>query len=333
VRSLVLEPFFSAWEPASILAYLRDPDQFVDDRDMLSEAGGKYLERREIMNIFAQNMKKAYPGLEISDVKKEQEKYKAVKMCNFKGCNLAFPDHKALTAHRKLAHVEKRHDHSEKLYTCPNRQCHRRKKSKGFVSMAGLKEHQIRMHHWGTGDYLGDDGPRDCEPVLQADYPTDVAEGENHTIMSPTLPQLQLQPRHPLALPLPHSHIQPSHLQQNHLQHHQPQLISQLPNPEIPLLPLLHSPRAQMSQPPDRHLLHIDPAMQPTPQPQQQQQQGQAHQIHPALQSGGLVQQQQQQQSGLANDIVTVQQRQAMLDRYNALQQEMEALRGALFTG
>jgi hypothetical protein len=79
-------------------------------------------------------------------------------------------------------------------------------------------------------------------------------------------------------------------------------------------------------------LLHIDPAIQRPPQ-QQHQQQRQAHQIHPTVQSGSVAGLVQQQQPSLADDMTTMQQRQAMLERYNALQQEMEALRGVLFTG
>jgi hypothetical protein len=319
VRSLVLEPFFSAWEPASILAYLRDPEHHLDGKDMLNEAGGKYLERREIMNIFAQNMKKTYPGLDISDVKKEQEKYKSVKMCNFKGCNLAFPDNKSLTAHRKQAHIEKKHDHSEKLYTCPSKQCHRRKKSKGFVSMAGLKEHQIRMEHWGMGTYHGEDGPQNCEAVMQGDHHdgqevSGATDGESHIITSN--PHLQ----HPQA----HPHDQHQH--QHHLQHRPAIMQQQLAGADMPLLPLMHNPGGPMSQSADQHMLQIDPAMQP---PQQQQPPTQ-HQIHPALQ--GNMGQSHVQQPNMPGSIAEQLHRQAMLDRYNALQQEMENLRNALFS-
>jgi hypothetical protein len=169
VRSLVLDPFFNSWEPASIMAYLRDPTHWVNGRDMLNEAGGKFLERREIMNIFSQNLRKIYPGLDISVVKKEQEKYKQVKMCNFKGCNQAFPDAKALAAHRKIAHAEKRHDHSHRIYTCPEKGCHRKKKSKGFMTLIAMREHQVKSQHFGTGLFHGDEGPTECLPITDAD--------------------------------------------------------------------------------------------------------------------------------------------------------------------
>ena len=91
VRSLVLDPFFNSWEPATIMAYLRDPDHFVDGRDMLTEAGGKYLERREIMNIFSQHLRKLYPGIDVSAIKKEQDKYKSMKTCKPRGAIDHFP--------------------------------------------------------------------------------------------------------------------------------------------------------------------------------------------------------------------------------------------------
>jgi hypothetical protein len=136
----------------------------------LTDAGGKYLERREIINIFSQHLKKAYPGLEVSTVKKTRERYEGVKTCNFKGCNLSFRTGKELTAHRKVAHEERRHDHSGRLYTCPAKNCHRRKRSKGFPSIEALKEHQIRMQHWGPGTYHGDPtGPQLVEGAAEGD--------------------------------------------------------------------------------------------------------------------------------------------------------------------
>jgi hypothetical protein len=159
IRSLVGDAFFSSWESGPILAYLKDTSNAPSTNpELLTEAGGKYLERREIINIFAQHLKKAYPGLDASQLKKQKEKYEGVKTCNFKGCNLSFPDGKALVKHRKEVHEEKKHDHSSRLYMCPCKTCHRRKKSKGFPSHTALREHQLRMQHWGPGIFQGPNG-------------------------------------------------------------------------------------------------------------------------------------------------------------------------------
>ena len=170
MRAIVTDPFFSSWEAAGILAYLRDPEHFINGKDMLTEAGGKYLERREIINVFTQALRKAYPGLDVTELKKQQDKYKSMKTCNFKGCNRAFADSKELTAHRKQEHKETKHDHSDKLYTCPCKTCHRRKRSKGFETLNQLREHQIRMQHWGSGMYHGDGGPRAVEAVTESNH-------------------------------------------------------------------------------------------------------------------------------------------------------------------
>lgn len=145
---------------------------------MLSEAGGKYLERREIINVYTQTLRKAYPGLDVTELKKQQDKYKSMKTCNFKGCNRAFTDSKELTAHRKQAHQEVRHDHSDKLYTCPCKTCHRRKRSKGFETIQQLREHQIRMQHWGSGIYHGASGPTPVDAVSELDPPANATRSE-----------------------------------------------------------------------------------------------------------------------------------------------------------
>jgi len=154
---------------------LRDPEHFINCKDMLTEAGGKYLERREIINVFTQALRKAYPGLDVTELKKQQDKYKSMKTCNFKGCNRAFADSKELTAHRKQEHQETKHDHSDKLYTCPCKTCHRRKRSKGFETLNQLREHQIRMKHWGSGMYHGDGGPRAVAAVTESDHHANTA--------------------------------------------------------------------------------------------------------------------------------------------------------------
>ncbi|TLD37744.1 hypothetical protein E2P81_ATG03419 [Venturia nashicola] len=159
IRSLVGDPIFASWESGPILAYLKDTSNAPSTNpDLLTEAGGKYLERREIINIFAQHLRKAYPNLDASQLKKQKEKYEGVKTCNFKGCNLSFSDGKALVKHRKEAHEEKKHDHSGRLYMCPCKTCHRRKKSKGFPSITALHEHQLRMQHYGPGVFQGPEG-------------------------------------------------------------------------------------------------------------------------------------------------------------------------------
>lgn len=159
IRSLVGDPLFASWESGPILAYLKDTSNAPSTNpDLLTEAGGKYLERREIINIFSQHLKKAYPNLDASQLKKQKEKYEGVKTCNFKGCNLSFSDGKALVKHRKEAHEEKKHDHSGRLYMCSCKSCHRRKKSKGFPSITALHEHQLRMQHYGPGVFQGTEG-------------------------------------------------------------------------------------------------------------------------------------------------------------------------------
>lgn len=170
VRGLVGDPFFASWESGPILAYLKDTSNAPSTNpELLTEAGGKYLERREIINIFAQHLRKAYPGLDASQLRKQKEKYEGVKTCNFKGCNLSFPDGKALVKHRKEAHEEKKHDHSQRLYMCPCKTCHRRKKSKGFPSHTALREHQLRMQHFGPGIFQGPNGIQYIEGPTEAD--------------------------------------------------------------------------------------------------------------------------------------------------------------------
>lgn len=148
---MVLDDFFKSWEAGGILAYLRDTAHQADGRDLLKEAGGLYLSRQEVQNIMNGALKKAYPGQDISEVKKQMDKYKTYTTCNFKGCNApAFPDIKALMDHRKAVHGLKNHDHSDKLYACPDKTCWRRKKSKGFATLLGLEEHMREKHGPGS---------------------------------------------------------------------------------------------------------------------------------------------------------------------------------------
>ncbi|KAF2497059.1 hypothetical protein BU16DRAFT_560372 [Lophium mytilinum] len=158
VRKLVLDDFFKSWEAGGILAYLRDTAHQPDGRDLLKEAGGLYLSRQEVQNIMNGALKKAYPGQDISEVKKQMDKYKTYTTCNFKGCDApAFPDIKSLMDHRKAVHGLKSHDHSDKVYSCPDKSCWRRKKSKGFATLLGLEEHLREKHGNGVldGDLTG----------------------------------------------------------------------------------------------------------------------------------------------------------------------------------
>lgn len=148
VRSLILDDFFKSWEAGGILAFLRDTSAAAGPtNDLLRDAGGLYLSRQEVQNILNGALKKAYPGQDISEVKKQMDKYKNYTTCNYKGCSApAFPDIKTLMDHRKSVHGLKSHDHSDKLYACPDKACWRRKKSKGFTTLLGLEEH-IRDKH------------------------------------------------------------------------------------------------------------------------------------------------------------------------------------------
>lgn len=305
VRSLVLDPFFNSWEPATIMAYLRDPDHFVNGRDMLTEAGGKYLERREIMNIFSQNLRKLYPGIDVSAIKKEQDKYKAMKTCNYKGCNRSFQDGKALMAHRKIDHPAsegRRHDHSHRQYTCPTKGCHRKKKSKGFPSLLALREHQLKMEHWGSGTYHTDEGPTPCPPVLEGETYEDLqaAVGVDEDMMDDTGKAMAShQPDD--ASPDPDSqHPDVSQLANASSSLSIPQ--QSLPATDNPLLPLLAAHGVQSLQ--QGNMLPIDPAMHSQPL----------------------------QQQNLASELAQADdlQRQAMVARYQALQAEMAQLKNAL---
>lgn len=48
--------------------------------------------------------------------------------------------------HRKAVHGLKSHDHSDKVYACPDKSCWRRKKSKGFATLLGLEDHMREKH-------------------------------------------------------------------------------------------------------------------------------------------------------------------------------------------
>jgi hypothetical protein len=286
------------------------------------------------MNIFAQNLKKMYPGLDISHVKKEQEKYRAVKMCNFKGCNLAFPDSKALTKHRKEAHVETKHDHSDKLYTCPNKGCHRRKKSKGFLSITALREHQLRMEHWGAGIYHGGDEPTECEPVTQENAQEMIqraaeaaaalaaANGEHEGDEDPTSPMEQTPQQTPARTYSQSTPQQP--LPQAPPTHQPRQSIVQqsLHAPDLNMLPLMHDPVSQLANQ-DQHLMHIDPAIQAQQQP---------HTPVHHMQTGFQGQLSNTPQSAMDNDMAAVQQHHQvdLMQRYQQLQEEMNQIRSAL---
>lgn len=189
IRNLVGDPLFTSWKSGPILAYLKDTSNAPSTNpELLTEAGGKYLERREIINIFAQHLRKAYPNLDASQLKKQKEKYEGVKTCNFKGCNLSFADGKALVKHRKEAHEEKKHDHSQRLYMCPCKTCHRRKKSKGFPSRTALREHQLRMQHYGPGVFQGPDGIQYVDGPSESEILAFQAQEGNNALANPTSP-------------------------------------------------------------------------------------------------------------------------------------------------
>ncbi|KAF2738900.1 hypothetical protein EJ04DRAFT_6917 [Polyplosphaeria fusca] len=147
VRNLVLDDFFRSWEAGGILAFLRDTTKEEPHRDILKEAGGLYMSRQEVQNVLNSAWKKAYPGQDIGEVKRQMDKYKNYTTCRHKGCNApAFADVKALMDHSKTVHGFKSHDHSDKLYACPVKTCWRRKKSKGFATMLSLEEHLRERH-------------------------------------------------------------------------------------------------------------------------------------------------------------------------------------------
>jgi hypothetical protein len=302
------------------MAYLRDPAHFHNGRDMLNEAGGRYLERREVMNIITQNLRKLYPGIDISVIKKEQEKYKAIKMCNAKGCNMSFSDYKSLLAHRKSAHIgaERTQNYSHRKYTCPQKGCHRKKKSKGLVSITSLREHQIKLKHWGHGTFHGENGPEQMPEVTENDTLQSIQE-ENQAMegaADTTLLDNSDEDEDDNLDDQPHTPSQPtpSHL---HMQT-QAQQAQQSMGHEA-LLPLIQATASMAS---NESILHIDPAMQSQPRPSQT-----ASISMPSMQSslGSLA-----TQSSLSDGNLSFEQREAMMDRYRQLQQEMEALRGMM---
>ncbi|KAF2660949.1 hypothetical protein K491DRAFT_711203 [Lophiostoma macrostomum CBS 122681] len=147
VRNLVLDDFFKSWEACGILAYLRDTSSSSHATDIYSDAGGRHIYRQEIQNVINGALKKAYPGQDISVVKRQMDKYKKYTTCPFKGCNApGFPDKESLRAHRKAAHQRKRHDHRDKIYICPIKACYRSKKSKGLTTLLALEEHMREKH-------------------------------------------------------------------------------------------------------------------------------------------------------------------------------------------
>ncbi|PSN61659.1 hypothetical protein BS50DRAFT_651034 [Corynespora cassiicola Philippines] len=173
VRNLVLNDFFKSWEAGGILAFLRDTSAHEPTKDLLKGAGGLYLSRQEVQNVMNGALKKAYPGQDVSEVKKQMDKYKNYATCNYKGCNAAaFPDIKALMDHRKTMHGLKAHDHSDKQYSCPDKACWRRKKSKGFATLLGLEEH-LRDKHGATPQDAAAAAPglSSLDPVLAVQMP------------------------------------------------------------------------------------------------------------------------------------------------------------------
>lgn len=295
------------------MAYLRDPAHFHNGRDMLNEAGGKYLERREVMNIITQNLRKLYPGIDISVIKKEQEKYKSMKMCNYKGCNMSFSDYKSLLAHRKTAHVgaERTQNYSHRKYTCPQKGCHRKKKSKGLVSITSLREHQIKLKHWGSGTFHTDDGPQLCPEVTEHDRLDNAQEGDAHAgALEDHDPSMvddtQLDDDNGHEDTQSHLHLQAQSSLQQALSHEA-------------LLPLIQATASMASQDP---ILNIDPAMQSQPRVSQN-----ASMTMPSMQSSmtsvGV-------EPSLNSPSLSFEDRQRLIGRYAQLEEEMNNLRNII---
>jgi len=292
---------------------------------MLNEAGGRYLERREVMNIITQNLRKLYPGIDISVIKKEQEKYKAVKMCNAKGCNMSFTDYKSLLAHRKTAHVgaERTQNYSHRKYTCPQKGCHRKKKSKGLVSVTSLREHQIKLKHWGRGTFHSPDGPVLCPEVTPEDSLESLHEesqamggagdsGDDDESLMGGSDEQNLESQAQQAA----SRAQASQL---HLQSQAQQ--AQAPMGHEALLPLIQATASMAS---NDGILHIDPAMQSQPRPSQI-----TNMLMTSMQSSmsGMG-----TQSSMSGGMMSIseEQRQAALERYRELQAEMDDIRNMM---
>jgi len=301
------------------MAYLRDPEHFVDGRDMLTEAGGRFLERREIMNIFSQNLRKLYPGIDVSAIKKEQDKYKSMRTCNYKGCNRSFVDGKTLMAHRKADHPpdSRKADNTHRKYTCPTKGCHRKKKSKGFPTLLALREHQVKMEHWGSGMHHGEDGVTPCDPVNgPEDVDMDQAEAVDGAHPDETLVHSTN------SGPTSASNAASAALQQVAEQEQSVSLsVPQQPLPQSlpsdhPLMPLItHGGVTGVSVVPasqDPNFMPIDPAMQET-----RPHHGVSAGLPPSMPD-----------TPMSSD---PEQRQAMFERYQQLQDEMTRLRGILF--
>jgi hypothetical protein len=185
VRSLVIDPLFSGWDSGPILAFLKDQANAPPSLpNILNEAGGKYLDRREIVNICNQKLRSVYPGIDQSALRKQKEKYEGVKTCAVKGCNKSFADAKELSRHKKEVHEQKKHDHSDKFYTCPRKECHRHKKSKGFATVIALRAHMMKMRHWGIAYYHAAEGLRPVEAVTESESIA-IENGESIEIEKP----------------------------------------------------------------------------------------------------------------------------------------------------
>ncbi|KAF2103297.1 hypothetical protein NA57DRAFT_72273 [Rhizodiscina lignyota] len=191
VRKIILHEFFKSWDAGAILAFLRDPLQRVDGRDLLKEAGGQYISRSEISNVMTGALKRAHPGQDPFEIKRQQEKYKSFMTCGVKGCQAPpFSDPKEFKKHRQEAHGFQKHDHSHKI-PCPNKTCGRRKQSRGFVSLTALQEHQRRYHGIEPSATNGAEGGSPEDEITAAltkstgDAATDDAEGEDEDEETP----------------------------------------------------------------------------------------------------------------------------------------------------
>lgn len=69
VRKAILHDYFRGWDPAAILACLRDVAHNAGNRDLLKEAGGYYIDRNEISNVWRSAMKRARPGQDPHEIR------------------------------------------------------------------------------------------------------------------------------------------------------------------------------------------------------------------------------------------------------------------------
>jgi len=243
---------------------------------------------------------------------------------------MSFTDYKSLLAHRKTAHIgaERTQNYSHRKYTCPQKGCHRKKKSKGLVSVTSLREHQIKLKHWGRGTFHSPEGPVLCAEITPEDSLDSLHEesqamggavesgDDDESMMGDDEQTLESQAQQAASR---------AQATQMHLQSQAQQAQQQQPLGHEALLPLIQATASMAS---NEALLHIDPAMQSQPRPSQggtlSLQSSAASLSMPSMQSslGGMSS---QSMSGSILD-----QREAMMERYQQLQAEMESIRNIM---